>query len=77
MNIIVVRFICALALHLQIGGEVLQAIQFMKISLYKITSWKKRLPMFLVSMMQLIGAIATEGLNIALICSTDQISEII
>lgn len=77
MNIIVVRFICALALHLQIGGEVLQAIQFMKFSLYKITSWRKRLPMFLVSMMQLIGAIATEGLNIALICSTDQITEII
>ena len=71
MNIIVVRFICALALHLQIGGEVLQAIHFMKFSMYKITTWRKRVPMFLISLMQLIGAIATEGLNIALICLTD------
>ena len=64
MSIIVVRFICALALHLQIEGEVLQAIHFMKFSMYRITTWRKRLPMFLISLMQLIGAIATEGLNI-------------
>ena len=64
MSIIVVRFICAMALHLQIEGEVLQAIHFMKFSMYRITTWRKRLPMFLISLMQLIGAIATEGLNI-------------
>ena len=51
MNILVVRFICAVALHLQIEGEVLQAIHFMKFSLYKIKSWRKRLPMFLISIM--------------------------
>ena len=77
MSIIVVRFLCALALHLQIEGEVLQAIHFMKFSMYKITTWRKRLPMFLISLMQLIGAIATEGLNIIQICSTDQIDDII
>lgn len=77
MNIIVVRFICALALHLQIEGEVLQAIHFMKFSMYRITTWRKRLPMFLISLMQLITAITTEGLNIIQICSTDKIDEII
>jgi hypothetical protein len=77
MSIIVVRFICALALHLQIEGEVLQAIHFMKFSMYRINTWRKRLPMFLISLMQLIGAIATEGLNIVQICSTDQIDDII
>ena len=75
--ILLVRFICALALHLQIEGEVLQAIQFMKLSLYKISTWRKRLFMFSVGLMQLIGAIITEGLNILLICSTYKINDII
>jgi hypothetical protein len=77
MSIIVVRFICAVALHLQIEGEVLQAIHCMKFSMYRITTWRKRLPMFLISLMQLIGAIATEGLNILQICSTAEIENII
>ena len=77
MSIIVVRFICALALHLSLEGEVHQAIHFMKFSLYKIPTWKKRFFMFIVSIMQLISAIATEVLNILQICSTDKIDEII
>ena len=77
MSIIVVRFICAVALHLQIEGEILQAIHCMKFSMYRITTWRKRLPIFLISLMQLIGAIATEGLNIFQICSTVEIDNII
>ena len=77
MSIIVVRFICAVALHLLIEGEVLQAIHFMKFSMYRITTWRKRLPMFLISLMQLIGAIATEGLNIIQICSTNEVDDIL
>jgi hypothetical protein len=77
MSIIVVRFICAVALHLQIEGEVLQAIHCMKFSMYRITTWRKRLPIFLISLMQLIGAIVTEGLNIFQICSTVEIDNII
>jgi hypothetical protein len=75
--IVLVRFICALALHLQIEGEVLQAIQIMKLSLYKISTWRKRLHMFAIGLMQLTGAIATEGLNIIQICSTFKINDII
>jgi hypothetical protein len=75
--IVLVRFICALALHLQIEGEVLQAIQIMKLSLYKISTWRKRLFMFAIGLMQLTAAIATEGLNIIQICSTFKINDII
>lgn len=77
MSIIVVRFICAVSLHLQIEGEILQAIHCMKFSMYRITTWRKRLPIFLISLMQLIGAIVTEGLNIFQICSTVEIDNII
>ena len=57
MSLILVRFICALALHLQIEGEVHQAISFMKVSVYKVASWDKRMPMLLIGFMQMIGAI--------------------
>jgi hypothetical protein len=75
--ILLVRFICALALHLQIEGEVLQAIHIMKLSLYKVSTWRKRLFMFSIGLMQLTGAIFTEGLNIVQICSTFKINDII
>jgi hypothetical protein len=77
MMIIAVRFICALALHLQIEGEVLQAMNFLNLSIYKTSKWQKRGPMFSIGMMQLIAAIASEVLNIVQICTTPKIDEII
>jgi hypothetical protein len=77
MIIISVRFICALALHLQIEGEVLQAMNFLKISIYKTSNQHKRMAMFSIGMMQLSAAIATEALNIVQISMTIKIKEII
>ena len=77
MTIIVSRFICALVLHMQLEGKVLQGMQFIKFAIFKITSWRKRFPMLLVSMMQLCVAITFEVLMIIQICSTNKISEII
>jgi hypothetical protein len=75
--IIAVRFICALALHLQIEGEVLQAMNIIKLSIYKTSKWAKRGPMFFIGMMQLSAAIVTEVLNIVQICTTSKINDII
>jgi hypothetical protein len=49
----------------------------MKLSLYKVSTWRKRLFMFSIGLMQLTGAIFTEGLNIVQICSTFKINDII
>jgi len=49
----------------------------MKLSLYKVSTWRKRLFMFSIGLMQLTGAIFTEGLNIIQICSTFKINDII
>lgn len=77
LMIIAVRFICALALHLVTEGEVLQAINIIKLSIYKTSNWDKRHAMFMVGIMQLLGAIGTEALNIYQVCSTYNIKDII
>jgi hypothetical protein len=51
MTILIVRFLCALALHMQIEGEILQGIKFMKISLYMVTTLDKRMPLFILGFM--------------------------
>ena len=67
-SILVTRYLCAVILHLAIEGEVEQAINMMKFTLYRTGSWNRRIPMFLVAVMQLLGAICTETVNMILIC---------
>ena len=55
----------------------LQGINLMKFTLYRVTSWRKKGPMFAISLMQLIGALMTEGLNILAICSMTDEGDII
>ena len=49
--IFVARFISALTIHIQTIGEVLQGILFMQFTLFKMTTWRKRFPMLLISLM--------------------------
>ena len=77
LTIIIVRFICAIALHLETEGEVFQAINIIKLSLYKTSNLSKRHAIFMIGLMQLFGAIGTETLNIYQICSTYSIKDII
>ena len=55
----------------------MQAINIMKLSIYKTKDWHKRHAIFMVGMMQLLGAIGTEALNIFQICSTYSIKDIV
>jgi hypothetical protein len=75
--IMVTRYICAVILHLKIEGEVEQAINMMKFTLYRTGSWKSRIPMFLVASMQLIGALCTETVNMLIICKFSSSTDII
>jgi hypothetical protein len=62
---------------MEIEGEVLQAISFMKIAVFKIKPVGKKVKMFSLGMMQLTAALVTEGLNILLISSMTEVSDII
>jgi hypothetical protein len=67
-SILVTRFLCAIILHLQIEGEVAQSISMMKFTYYRTGGWDRRLPQFLVALMQFLGAAATEAVNMYLMC---------
>lgn len=77
MNILIVRYICALILHLQLEGEVLQSLEFIKLIIHKVKPWKKVVPMMCVALMQFVSSLLTEFLNILLICSMTDLSDII
>lgn len=76
-DVIITRLACAIILHLQISGEVCQAIKLMKFTIYRTASWNRRLPQFWVAFMQLVGALLTEGLCIYLMCKQSEPGEII
>lgn len=75
--IILARFICAFAIHKLLEKELFQVIRFMKFTLYKMTSWRKRFLMLLISLMQLIAGITIECLNIVQVCSADNILDMV
>jgi hypothetical protein len=77
VTIIFARFVCAFAIHKLIEKELFQAIRFMKFTLYKMTSWRKRFPMLLISLMQLSLGITIESLNIVQVCSADNILDMV
>lgn len=76
-NVIITRLVCAVILHLQIAGEVSQAIKLMKFTIYRTASWNRRGPQFFVAFMQLSGALLTEFLNIFLMCKQSVPGDII
>lgn len=77
MSILVTRFIGALILHLQLESEVLQAKNFIKVTIHRVRPWNKAIPMIFVALMQLTVSLLTEMLNILVICSLTKLSEII
>ena len=75
--ILVTRYFSAVILHLTIEGEVGQAINMMKFTLYRTGSWNIRVFMFLVATMQLLGALCTETVNMISICVLSKNKDII
>jgi len=41
----------------------------MKVAVYRVRTWNKRVPIFLTSLMQLTATLTTEALNMYLICN--------
>lgn len=76
-DVLVTRLLCAIVMHLQIESEVHQAIMMLKFTLYRVPKWESRLPMLLIAIMQLLGAVFTEGVNLFLICTLSDLKEII
>lgn len=57
--IVVVRLMCAIALHMVIKGEVHQSIQMLKFAIYRTPRNSQRIYQILVALMQFSGAISS------------------
>ena len=66
--ILITRFVCAIILHLQIAPEILQAINLMGFSINRTGNSNRKFPLFSIAMMQFIGALLTEIINLLVIC---------
>jgi hypothetical protein len=73
----IVRLMCALALHMLIEPEVFQAINMIKFSLYRCNNLQLRNYQICVALMQLLGALLTEFVNIILICDLTSAKDIV
>jgi len=69
------RFILAILLHIQLEGEVYQAMKFIKFYNNHPEKFSNTLPPFLICLMQLTACLATEIINIVLICTTPTIMD--
>ena len=49
----------------------------MKFTIYRVGSLNRRVPMFIVALMQLLGDLCTESVNIVSICMQSENTEII
>jgi hypothetical protein len=77
VKLIILRFICTIALHMQIEGEIYQAIQMIKFSYHRINICRMRFFLIIIALMQLCGAIFTEAISILLICNSTTIKDIV
>lgn len=75
--ILLTRFICAIILHLQIEPEICQSINLMQFSLYRTGNAGRKFPQFSVALMQFIGAMCTEIINMLVICQETDPSNIV
>ena len=57
--------------------EVYQALHLMKFTIYRTGGWNRRIPQFLIALMQFIAALSTEGINMILICTETEIDQVI
>ena len=68
---------CSIALHMQIEGEIHQAILMIKFSLYRVNYCRARSYQILIATMQLSAAVTTEAINIMLICNETTVKGIV
>ncbi len=73
----IIRLLCALSLHMMIEPEVYQAIQMIKFTLNRCDDLELALYQILVALMQLLGALMTEFVNLLLISSLTQVKDIV
>lgn len=73
----VVRLMCALALHMMIEPEVYQAIQMIKFTLNRCDDLELAIYQIAVALMQLLGALMTEWVNLLLISSLTSVKDIV
>ncbi|CDW76919.1 UNKNOWN [Stylonychia lemnae] len=71
------RITCAALLHMQLEGEIRQAIQMFNYARVMVYQRKYRIAMLLISLMQVVSAFATELLSILLICNQDSVSNVL
>eukprot|EP00347_Sterkiella_histriomuscorum_P003827 403362788 len=76
-SVFLTRILCAALLHMQLEGEIRQAIQMLQYSIFMVYRRKYRYTMISISLMQLISALATEVISIILICSQDTVQNVI
>lgn len=69
MTILLTRFVCAIILHIQIEGDLKQGISMIEYSMSSMKRKHRKVPQMIVAMMQFIGALLTEIINILLLCS--------
>lgn len=62
---------------MQIEGEIRQSIKMLDYSRLMVYSRKYRALMVMISLMQFSGALATEIINIILICTQDSVKDVI
>ena len=72
-SVLLTRITCAVLLHMQLEGEIRQSMQMLNYASYMVYHQRYRRAMILISLMQFIGAIATEVISILLICNQDTV----
>ncbi|CDW74572.1 UNKNOWN [Stylonychia lemnae] len=76
-EILLTRILCAALLHMQLEGELRQSLQMLNYARLMVFHSKYRIPMIIISLMQFLGAIGTEVINIFLICQQDSVQNVI
>lgn len=76
-QVLLARIVCAALLHMQLEGEIRQAIQMLDYARLMVYHSKYRIPMVITSIMQFIGALATEIICIVLICQQGSVQDVI
>lgn len=74
---LVTRFVCGILLHIQLEGEVRQALVMLKYYNDHHSAFAEPVPAVAIAVMQLAAALFTEVININLICAQDTIMDCI
>lgn len=74
-DLMVIRFVCAFLLHIQLEREAKVAIDMLKFQCFHRPLFDSNYQPFCISMMKLTAAWSTEVMNIILICRQDNVME--